>query len=74
MTTTTRPLVLNVTEAKPREAGAGGRDSRGILRVHQFHKVELFKYTTPESSDEELERLIAEARAELEPQAEGEPA
>jgi seryl-tRNA synthetase len=48
-----------------REAGAGGRDTRGILRVHQFHKVELFKYTTPETSDEELERLVADAESVL---------
>ena len=36
-----------------REAGSAGRETRGILRVHQFDKVELVKITTPESSCEE---------------------
>src|SRR5438067_9803430 len=44
-----------------REAGAAGRDTRGIIRVHQFDKVELVKITTPESSDEEHESLTADA-------------
>jgi seryl-tRNA synthetase len=44
-----------------REAGAAGRDTRGILRVHQFDKVELVKITTPEKSYEELESLTADA-------------
>ncbi len=44
-----------------REAGAAGQDTRGILRVHQFHKVELFAYTSPEASDDEHERLTADA-------------
>jgi len=38
------------------EAGAAGRDTRGMIRQHQFEKVELVSVTTPESSDEELER------------------
>lgn len=41
-----------------REAGSYGKDTRGFLRVHQFNKVELVKFTTPESSYEELERLV----------------
>jgi len=42
-----------------REAGAAGRDTRGAIRVHQFDKVEMFVYTTPEASLEEHERLLA---------------
>ncbi len=42
-----------------REAGAAGRDTRGIFRVHQFDKVEMFVYCTPESSPEEHERILA---------------
>ena len=41
-----------------REAGAHGKDTRGILRVHQFEKVELFSIVTPDASDAEHERLI----------------
>src|SRR5438477_1346739 len=48
-----------------REAGSAGRETRGILRVHQFDKVELVKITTPEKSYEELERLTAEAEQVL---------
>jgi seryl-tRNA synthetase len=40
-----------------REAGAAGRDTRGILRVHQFDKVEMVAFTTPEQSPDELEWL-----------------
>src|SRR3954463_13234527 len=42
-----------------REAGAAGKDTRGMFRVHQFDKVELFVYCTPEASSEEHERLLA---------------
>jgi seryl-tRNA synthetase len=49
-----------------REAGAAGRDTRGIIRVHQFNKVELVKFTTPESSYAELESLRGDAEAILE--------
>ena len=42
-----------------REAGAAGRDTRGIFRVHQFEKVEMFAYVVPEESDAEHERLLA---------------
>ncbi len=41
------------------EAGAAGRDTRGMLRQHQFQKVELVSITTPEQSDEEHERMTA---------------
>src|SRR5437588_764091 len=48
-----------------REAGSAGRETRGIIRVHQFDKVELVKITTPEKSYDELERLTAEAEQVL---------
>jgi seryl-tRNA synthetase len=44
-----------------REAGSAGRETRGIIRVHQFDKVELVKIITPESSGEEHESLTADA-------------
>jgi len=44
-----------------REKMAAGTDTRGIKRGHQFDKVELYKVTTPESSDEELGKLVADA-------------
>ncbi|MGI9537442.1 MAG: serine--tRNA ligase [Desulfocapsaceae bacterium] len=43
------------------EAGSYGRDTRGLIRQHQFNKVELVKFTTPETSSEELESLLADA-------------
>ena len=43
------------------EAGSAGRDTRGLIRQHQFNKVELVKFTKPEDSYEELEKLTAEA-------------
>jgi seryl-tRNA synthetase len=42
-----------------REAGAAGKDTRGIFRVHQFDKVEMFAFVRPEESAEEHERLLA---------------
>jgi seryl-tRNA synthetase len=48
-----------------REAGAAGRETRGIIRVHQFDKVELVKVTQPEKSYEELESLTANAERVL---------
>jgi seryl-tRNA synthetase len=44
-----------------REAGSAGRDTRGLIRVHQFDKVELVKIAAPETSYDELERLTADA-------------
>jgi seryl-tRNA synthetase len=41
-----------------REAGSHGKDTRGIFRVHQFDKVEMFSYVTPEESQEEHRRLL----------------
>ena len=43
------------------EAGAAGRDARGLIRQHQFNKVELVKFTKPEQSYAELEKLTADA-------------
>ena len=48
-----------------REAGAAGRETRGIIRVHQFDKVELVKITTPEKSYDELDALTADAERVL---------
>ncbi|MEY2514153.1 MAG: seryl-tRNA synthetase, partial [bacterium] len=42
-----------------REAGAAGRDARGIFRVHQFDKIEMFSFVEPQRSAEEHERLLA---------------
>ncbi len=47
------------------EAGAAGKDTRGIARQHQFQKVELFKFTRPEQSYDELESLVRDAEAVL---------
>ena len=48
------------------EAGAAGRDTRGIIRQHQFQKVELVKFVRPEDSDAEHERLTRDAESILE--------
>lgn len=47
------------------EAGAAGRDTRGLIRQHQFNKVELVKFTRPEDSYAELEKLTADAERVL---------
>lgn len=47
------------------EAGSAGRDTRGLIRQHQFHKVEMVKFTTPETSYDELEKLTNNAEAIL---------
>jgi len=47
------------------EAGAAGKDTRGLKRQHQFQKVELFKFTQPEQSYEEQESLVADAERVL---------
>jgi seryl-tRNA synthetase len=47
------------------EAGSAGRDTRGMLRQHQFNKVELVAITTPEESDNEHERMLVAAEAVL---------
>lgn len=48
-----------------KEAGAAGKDTRGLLRVHQFDKVELVKLTKPEDSKAELEALVGDAEQVL---------
>jgi seryl-tRNA synthetase len=48
-----------------REAGAAGKETRGMIRVHQFDKVELVKFAKPESSYDELEKLVANAEKVL---------
>ncbi len=48
-----------------REAGAAGRDTRGLIRVHQFDKVEMVKLTAPEDSLAELESMVENAEAVL---------
>ena len=57
-------LPLRYTAGTPcfrEEAGSAGRDTRGIIRQHQFTKVEMVKFATPETSDDELESMTAEA-------------
>jgi len=49
-----------------REAGSYGRETRGMVRVHQFDKVELVKFVRPESSYDELESLVRDAQSVLE--------
>jgi seryl-tRNA synthetase len=48
-----------------REAGSYGKDTRGLVRVHQFDKVELVKFVKPETSYDELEKLVANAETVL---------
>ncbi|KZU50050.1 Seryl-tRNA synthetase [Lactiplantibacillus plantarum] len=47
------------------EAGSAGRDTRGLIRMHQFHKVEMVKYCKPENSYDELEKLTDNAEEVL---------
>ncbi len=47
------------------EAGSAGRDTRGLIRQHQFNKVELVKFTKPEDSYDELEKLVRDAERVL---------
>jgi seryl-tRNA synthetase len=49
-----------------REAGSAGKDTRGVLRTHEFDKVELVRYATPESSADQLELLTRHAETMLE--------
>jgi seryl-tRNA synthetase len=53
------------TRCYRREAGAAGKDTRGILRVHEFDKVELVRYATPDASAAELEALTRHAETAL---------
>ncbi|MFC1483315.1 serine--tRNA ligase [Candidatus Margulisiibacteriota bacterium] len=57
-------LPINLVSYTPcfrREAGSYGKDTKGIIRIHQFNKVELVKFTTPQNSQEEHEKLTADA-------------
>jgi|GEM_PF-998 len=57
-------LPIHLTALTPcfrKEAGSAGKDTRGLIRQHQFHKVEMVKYCKPEDSWDELESLTAEA-------------
>ena len=47
------------------EAGSAGRDTRGLVRQHQFNKVELVKFVKPEDSYKELESLVNDAESVL---------
>lgn len=47
------------------EAGSAGRDTRGLIRLHQFHKVEMVKFAKPEDSYDELEKMTANAESIL---------
>lgn len=47
------------------EAGSAGRDTRGLIRLHQFHKVEMVKFAHPEHSFEELEKMTQDAESIL---------
>jgi seryl-tRNA synthetase len=61
-------LPINLTAYSPcfrREAGAYGKQTHGLIRLHQFDKVEMVKLVTPETSYDELERLTADAEAVL---------
>lgn len=48
-----------------KEAGSAGKDTRGLIRQHQFNKVEMVKFVDPETSYEELEKLTADAEEVL---------
>jgi len=68
MITPEEELPLRLTALTPcfrAEAGSAGRDTRGLIRQHQFHKVEMVSITTPEKSDEEHERMTTCAEAVL---------
>lgn len=63
-----KELPLKLTACTPcfrRESGGAGRDTRGIIRMHQFHKVELVKICRPEQADHELATLTADAERVL---------
>jgi len=63
-----RKLPIYMTAYTPcfrREAGAAGKETRGIIRVHQFDKVEMVKFVEPETSYDELETLVGHAEEVL---------
>ncbi len=54
---------MAATSCFRREAGSAGRDTRGMLRTHEFDKVEIFQYATPEQAPAELNAMVARAEA-----------
>jgi seryl-tRNA synthetase len=63
-----KPLPVYLTAYTPcfrREAGAAGKETRGIIRVHQFDKVEMVKFVEPSTSYDELEKLVVNAETVL---------
>lgn len=57
-------LPISITALSPsfrKEAGAAGRDTRGLIRLHQFNKVEMVKFAKPDQSDQELEKMTNNA-------------
>jgi len=56
---------VSFTPCYRREAGSYGKDTKGLIRLHQFHKVELFQFVEPEKSMEALEQLTADAEEVL---------
>lgn len=59
-----KELPISFTAMSPSfrsEAGSAGRDTRGLIRLHQFHKVEMVKFAKPEQSYDELEKMTANA-------------
>lgn len=59
-----KDLPIKLTAMSPSfrsEAGSAGRDTRGLIRLHQFHKVEMVKFAKPEQSYDELEKMTADA-------------
>ncbi|MBS0585389.1 MAG: serine--tRNA ligase [Verrucomicrobia bacterium] len=59
-------LYCSYTPCFRREAGGAGKNERGLIRIHQFNKVELFAFTTPEESDAIFEKILTSAEAILE--------
>ncbi len=59
-------LMTAYTPCFRREAGSAGKDTRGLIRVHQFNKVEMVKITHPEKSEEEHQKMVKNAQNVLE--------
>ncbi len=57
--------LMSYTPCFRREAGAHGKNERGLIRIHQFNKVELFAFTTPEQSDQMFDAIMASAEEVL---------
>jgi seryl-tRNA synthetase len=57
--------LMAYTPCYRREAGSAGRDTRGLLRTHEFDKVEIFAYATPDQASELLEEMVGRAEATI---------